>query len=248
MDREAGAVHLGVVEEHFVSRRGEREIPGILWRGDRSLAGPLLLIGHGGSGSSREGYVVALARKMVREHGWTCVAIDGPVHGRRRGERSQDSALVMLDFSQVWSSDESMAEEMTSDWRYVLDELDAEGLAAGRVGYWGLSMGTILGVNLVATEPRIRACVLGLAGATGPTAEQMERDARRIEIPTMFLGQWDDELFGREPVLALFDALASTDKALRVTPGRHSAVTSETFSLTMAFLVDRLSGEDRPIS
>ena len=248
MEREVATVHTGVLEEHFLSYRDGREIPGILWRSESTPQGPLLLIGHGGSGSSSEGYVVALARRMAREHGWASVAIDGPVHGRRRGDRSQDTALVMLDFSQVWSSDPSMSDEMAADWRFVLDELDAEGLAAQGVGYWGLSMGTILGLELVATEPRIRACVLGLAGIIGPTAQQMERDARRIEIPTLFLGQWDDELFGRDPVLALFDAVASTDKALRVTPGRHSAVTNETFSLTMAFLVDRLCGEDRPIS
>jgi pimeloyl-ACP methyl ester carboxylesterase len=203
--------------------------------------GPLILIGHGGSGSAREDYVDSLARGLVRRHGATCVAIDGPVHGRRRGERSQDPTLVILDFSQVWAGDEQMTDEMVADWRATLDEVIAELELAGRpIGYWGLSMGTLLGLSLVAREPRIKACVLGLAGIAGPTAERLSEDAPNVSCPVFFVLQWHDELFPRERSLELFDRLGSIDKQLHATPGRHSAVTTETFAMTAEFLIDRL--------
>lgn len=246
MERSAPETHGSVVEEELTFARGDRTIPGRWWQPEGAVTGPLILIGHGGSGSSSEDYVVALARRMVREHGCLCIAIDGPVHGRRRGDRSSESALVMLDFSQAWSSDDSMTDEMIADWRSVVDELEAMGFAERGIGYWGLSMGTILGLPMVAADGRISACVLGLAGVIGPTAARLEADAPKVTVPTLFLGQWDDELFGREPVLALFDALGAEDKALHVTPGRHSAVTAETFTMTIAFLIDRLQGHEGP--
>jgi len=148
---------------------------------------------------------------------------------------------VILDFSQAWATDPTMTDEMVADWRQVIDEL--EGLAPpGRaVGYWGLSMGTLLGLPLVAAEPRITACVLGLAGLTGPTTDRLEHDAPSVRCPTMFLLQWDDELFNRESSLLLFDALGAADKQLLATPGRHSAVPTESFLRSATFLVERLS-------
>jgi len=108
------------------------------------------------------------------------------------------------------------------------------------VGYWGLSMGTLLGLPLVAAEERISAAVLGLAGITGPTMDRLARDAASVQCPVLFVAQWDDELFSRDTVLALFDALGTRDKQLHATPGSHAGVTPETFALTARFLATRL--------
>jgi pimeloyl-ACP methyl ester carboxylesterase len=217
-------------------------VPGTMWQqGGGPGEGPLILIGHGGGGSSREDYVDSLAVGLVRTHGATCIAIDGPVHGRRRGERSQDSGLVLLDFSQVWASDASMTDAMVEDWRHTIDLVTSElDMPDAPLGYWGLSMGTLLGLPLVAGEPRIRACVLGLAGTIGPTSQRLIDDAPLVECPTFFIMQWDDELFPREHCLELFASLGSGDKQLHATPGRHSAVTTETFLMSAAFLANRL--------
>lgn len=232
----------GVEIREFTTWRGERMVPGIVWLPEAEPGnGPLILIGHGGGGSSREDYVNSLAVGLVRTHGATCIAIDGPVHGRRRGERSQDSGLVLLDFSQVWASDASMTDAMVEDWRHAIDEATNElGLPDDPIGYWGLSMGTLLGLPLVASEPRIHACVLGLAGTIGPTSQRLIDDAPLVECPTFFVMQWDDELFPREHCLELFALIGSGDKQLHATPGRHSAVTTETFLLSASFLVNRL--------
>ena len=85
---------------------------------------------------------------------------------------------------------------MVADWHAAVDVLAADDVV-GRVpvGYWGVSMGTLLGLPFVASDPRVRACVLGLAGRTGPTAERLAADAARVTVPTLFLVQLDDELF-----------------------------------------------------
>lgn len=42
-----------------------------------------------------------------------------------------------------------------------------------------------------------------------------------MTIPVQLLLQWDDELVPRASGLALFDALASSDKTLHANSGRH---------------------------
>jgi hypothetical protein len=101
---------------------------------------------------------------------------------------SFSTALAMLDFAQQWSSNPALTDEMVDDWRVVLDTVLALEEFDGDlpVGYWGLSMGTILGLPLVAAEARITACVLGLMGATGPTKDRIVADAARVSVPTLF--------------------------------------------------------------
>jgi len=246
MRLDAPRLHGTVAESAFTLHRAGRDIPGLLWRSPQER-GPLVLIGHGGSASVNEGYVVALGRHLARDLGCHAVAIDGPVHGARRGERSQDATLVLMDFMQAWSSDDAMTDEMVEDWRATIDAVHDElGIADEPVGYWGLSMGTILGLPLVAAEPRITAAVLGLCGTTGPTADRLGADAAAITCPTMFLMKWDDELFPTATVLDLFGRLATDDKTLVATPGSHGAVWPETFAQTATFLVGRLTSSSGP--
>jgi hypothetical protein len=82
------------------------------------------------------------------------------------------------------------------------------------VGYWGVSMGTTIGVPLAAAEPRIAAAVLGLMGG-----DALAEPAALVTVPVQFLVQWDDELVARETALALFDALGSAEKTLHANPG-----------------------------
>jgi dienelactone hydrolase len=134
-----------------------------------------------------------------------------------------------------------MTDEMVADWVGALDGLlDLDELGSCRIGWWGVSMGTIIGLPFVAAEPRIDAAVLGLMGLTGPTQDRIAKDAPRVECPVLFLVQWDDELFGRESAIALFDAIGSTDKRMHVHLGRHGDLPSEAFRSSESFLVERL--------
>ena len=111
-----------------------------------------------------------------------------------------------------------LAELAVPEWRATLDafqELPEIG-SAGPVGYFGLNMGTAIGVPLAATEPRITAAVFG---QHWPDA--LAEMAKQITIPIEFAMQWDDEHLPRESALALFDAFASTEKTLHANSGRH---------------------------
>jgi fermentation-respiration switch protein FrsA (DUF1100 family) len=87
------------------------------------------------------------------------------------------------------------------------------------VGFWGVSLGSAIGVPLVAAEPRITAAVFGLVGH-----ETLAEAAARVTVPVEFLLQWNDELVPRDSGLALFDAFASRQKTLHANPGRHAGV------------------------
>ena len=232
----------GIRERRFELLRGSRTVPGVLWTPvGAGPATPLVLLGHGASGHKGADYVIDLAERLVGQ-GLAAAAIDGPVHGDRRLDGGENAQLAFLEFCQAWSSDPSMTDEMVGDWSGVLDGLVClDELRGGRVGWWGVSMGTIIGLPFVAAEPRIDAAVLGLMGLTGPTRDRIAEDAPRIECPVLFLIQWDDELYAREWALGLFEAIGSPDKRLHAHPGRHGDLPLEAFRSSASFLVGRLA-------
>ena len=200
--------------------RATRTIPGLLWTPEGSQpAKALVLLGHGGKGDKRQGYIVVLARRLVRHHGFAAAAIDGPVHGERRRDTTTDGDDIEMEFAQVWRNDPTVTDEIVADWRAVLDELQAPAvLGPTPVGYWGLSMGTILGLPVVAAEPESPLpCSASRASSEPPSNDSLD-DAASIHCPVLFLAQWDDELFRRDKVFELFGAIGSSDKRLHVTP------------------------------
>ena len=234
----------GVDERWFEIHPEGRTVPGILWTPPgASGSRPLVLIGHGASGSKRAGYVLSLARRLVRTRGFAAAAIDGPVHGDRRSDGGSVPGLPLLEFSQAWAGDPTMTDRMVADWTATLNALQAvDGVGEGPVGWWGLSMGTILGLPLVAAEERISAAVLGLMGLTGPSRERIAADAPRVRCPVLFLTQWNDELFSRESSAELFDLLGTSDKRLLASMGGHGQVPTDAFEMSEQFLADRLGG------
>jgi len=234
-----GSTVTGKVNERtFVVVRDGGEIPGVVWVPE-GAAGPrpLVLLGHGGSGHKREEYILSFARRLVRHLGVAVAAIDGPVHGDRVPPASTGGGAGTMIFAQLWSSRPEMTDEMVADWRATLVELRGlEEIGDSPVGYWGLSMGTILGLPFVAAEPAISVAVLGLMGLTGPTRARIEHDAPLVTCPVLMLAQWDDELFERGRALDLFDLIGSKDKRLHVNPGGHVAVPSEEFDFSEQFL------------
>lgn len=234
----------GVVQREFTLARGERNVPGVLWIPQQRVAvRPLVLFGHGASGDRHQTPIPYVARKLVAESGFSALAIDGPVHGRRKvGDGARGA------FAVEWLRD-GCVDDMLGDWRAVLDAVqDLADVGSGPVGYWGLSMGTIFGAPLVAAEPRIRVAVLGLMGVTGPTENYRQRirdAAAAIACPVLFLMQLHDELFSREQYLDLFDRMASDDKRLHANPGLHPEVPVEELDYSAAFLARYLAGEGK---
>jgi dienelactone hydrolase len=141
-------------------------------------------------------------------------------------------------------------EDMVADWLLALRAVRGDvGLSRGPLAYFGLSMGTIFGIPLLAAagaeDISFRAATLGLAGTTGAVGflgERLRADAAAIEHPVLFLMQLEDELFDRSGCLALFDAIGSFDKRLHANPGRHPEVPTEEVDAAFNFLTARLAG------
>ncbi len=237
MDIVGEKAEMGVVEQRFDLEVGGEPIPGIRWMPEGATGPrPTILIGHGGTQHKRVPNVLALARRFVRHLGYSAVALDAPGHGDRitDPEAAERRRRVLQDRiaagpgggERVFGPEEASewVERTTkgvTEWKTLLDELDA--LQAGvRYGYWGVSMGTAIGLPFVAEEPRIAAAVLGLAGlGNRPGSEQFEGSARSLRVPVLLVLQWNDELVGQQEGLSLFDAIGSMEKTAHIHPGGH---------------------------
>ena len=215
----------GVSEHLFVLG----DIHGVLWvPAGAAATRPLVLLGHGGGQHKKSPGLVARARRYVTDCGFAAAAIDAPGHGDR--PRTGQDEQQVADLRQRMAAGAPVAPQVARDnaersvravpeWRATLDALQDMGQAGGPVGYWGVSMGSAIGMPFVAAEPRIGAAVFGLAGH-----ERLGEAAARITIPVEFLLQWDDEIIPRDSGLALFDAIASVEKTLHANPGGHIGV------------------------
>lgn len=236
MDILTSAVEKGVVEERFDLKVETDVVPGIRWSPE-SASGPTatIFIGHGGTQHKRAPNVLGLARRFVRHLGVTVCALDAPGHGERvidpeaaaAARARLEGRIAERRGAMDLSPEEAKAwVERTRlgvlEWKALVDDVEASGRHNGRLGYWGVSMGTAIGLPFVAAEPRVNAAVLGLAGLSArPGAADFEAAARSLSIPVLFLFQWDDELMSRQSGIALFDAIGSKEKTMHVNPGGH---------------------------
>jgi hypothetical protein len=194
--------------------------------------------------------VLGLARRLVRHLGYEAIALDAPDHGDRikdavaadaarkaieqriiSGRRSGNPAGMAPEAAKAMAA---RAGKAVDEWKALLDDL-----GPGTYGYWGVSMGTLIGLPFVASEPRVQSAVLGLAGLFN-RAPAFERAARQLTMPVLFLFQWDDELMSRESGLALFDAFGSKDKSMHINPGGHVGMPLTEHFAAEAFFVRTL--------
>ncbi|MFC0599389.1 alpha/beta hydrolase [Streptomyces palmae] len=204
------------------------EVPGVLWSpasgADRA---PLVLMGHGGGTHKKHPSMTDRARLLVTECGFHVAVIDAPGHGDRPRTAHDEQEVAALREVQAAGEPEGpivvrynahLAQLAVPEWQATLDALQElpEIGADGPVGYFGIGLGTAIGVPLVAAEPRITAAVFGLHWP-----DALVEMAKRITVPIEFGLQWDDERIPREASLALFDAFASTEKTLHANAGRH---------------------------
>lgn len=206
---------------------------------------PLILLGHGGGQHKTSPGTVSRARRYAAE-GFAVMAIDAPNHGDR--PKDEEFGRIAAEMRAAMAAGENpgalvaamhshLAGQAVADWQAVLTAvLRLDQVGAGPVGYCGMSMGCGLGIPLIAAEPRIRAAVLGQLGVHG-----LAEDAARITVPVRFLVQWDDQMVPRDQSLALFDALASTQKTLHANPGNHGEVPSFEVDSSMRFFTRHLS-------
>lgn len=223
-----------------------REVTGALWLPENAdAATPLILCGHGASGDRYQAPIPHLAKRWLRERGIATLAIDGPVHGLRQvgpgGREALRDEMRRTGF----------VDDMVQDWLLALEAIRQDRqIGLGALGYFGLSMGSLFGIPLLAIADKhhlhFQASTLGLAGTTGAASflgDRLLADAALITHPVFYMMQLEDELFDRSGYLALFDALGSADKRLHANPGLHPEIPTEEIGFTFEFLAARLEGE-----
>ena len=229
----------GVTCREFTVTVEGRKVPVALWTPEKPAGKkPLVLVGHGGSGHKKSQLVLDML-PLVTQHGYSVAAIDGPVHGARRAQFAEGLG-VRDEFLALWRAGGSV-DPTVADWRGAIDALVTLPEAdANAIGWYGVSMGTAYGLPLVAAEPRIRACVLGMWGLSYPNSERLAQDAPKVQCPTLFQQKWGDEIFTRESQVELFDKLGSLDKRLTVYMGGHKNPEGEQLQEIFAYLHSRL--------
>lgn len=227
--------------EFIVESESGRRRTGALWLPKETPSQSLIAFGHGASGDRYQAPIPYLAGKFVKA-GHTVLSIDGPVHGLRQvGVGGREA------FGEEMRR-ESMIDDMNADWRFAIELAKSESATElAEMAYFGLSMGSIFGIPMLADERRglpITVATLGLLGSQGVGRRFGSRvidDAAKIFCPLVFLVQLEDELFSREGCLELFDAFGSSDKRMHANPGLHPEVPAEEMRFAFDFMLSRLA-------
>ncbi len=113
-----------------------------------------------------------------------------------------------------------------------------------KLGYFGLSMGSIFGIALIASRTDVTVATLGLVGVQSNYPHDKERleAAGKIDCPLLFLMQLEDELFTREGYLQVFDTFKSRDKRINANPGLHPEIPAEENDFSFDFLLSNIRG------
>jgi pimeloyl-ACP methyl ester carboxylesterase len=224
----------GVTRRSFSVTVAGETVPAVIWApAGATTPRPLVLMGHGGSQHKKTPGIRTRAAQYARRLGYATLAIDAPGHGDRisREEAAANArevgARVTGQVSGAWTPERlKLMSQRTAaavpEWNAALEAalgFDFVG-AGGPIGYWGVSMGTAIGVPFVAQCPRITAAVFGLAGLR-PGAAEFEAAARQITCPVEFVFQWEDAVAEREHGLGLFNAFASAEKTMHINPCGH---------------------------
>ncbi len=231
----------------FVAKvENSRPVTGALWM-PTSRSQPsssLVACGHGASGNRYQAPIPYLAGKFVKQ-GHIVLSIDGPVHGLRQIDPGGREAFG------VEMRRKSMIEDMNADWQCAIELTQAEtGVEIKQLAYFGLSMGSIFGIPMLADKARPLSLVvatLGLLGSKGlgnHLGARMLQDAAKVTCPLLFLTQLEDELFTRDGCLELFDAFGSEDKRLHANPGLHAQVPGEEMRFAFNFMLKHIEKSD----
>jgi fermentation-respiration switch protein FrsA (DUF1100 family) len=228
MDWQSEVTEQRVTERTFALAVGDETVPGIVWTPADGPVRATVLIGHGGTQHKRTPGVLSLGRRLARHLDYASVSIDAPAHGDRREGPEQRVTLEDLRRGAEAATPEQTAqmavrnEQAATEWSATLDAVEKTDGIHGPFGYWGVSMGTSIGLPFVARDARIAAAVFGLAGAGNRIGTAgLAEAAQRVTVPVLFLFQWDDELVGRERGIELYDAFASAEKTMHINPGGH---------------------------
>ena len=227
-------------QEFYVSSDTNRTVTGALWLPKGRPADILMIFGHGASDDRYQTPICELAARFIQEANIAVLSMDGPVHGLRQVGPGGRAAL-----GQEFRRPECI-DDMVNDWDIAISAVtERQDLQISKLAYFGLSMGSIFGIPLIAHRTDFVVATLGLLGSSGAVSflgDRIIEDAAKISIPVLYLMQLEDELFDRDGYLKVFDQLSSKDKRLHANPGLHPDVPQEEVDFSFEFLMKYING------
>ena len=213
------------------------ETPGRLWLPDgEEGALPLVFIQHPGMSSKDDAIVAGPARAWATTHRWACLGLDAPGHGERA---VPDPFAAMRDPEQA----AAMAAQFAGEVAAAVDALaERYPIDVGRLGYYGYSLGAMLGVPAVAGQGRFRAAVFAAAG-TGPLSGPAEGEGSHLaglaEVAVRVVAKERDEVVSADATMELYAGLPG-EKDLVTLPGGHFAIGDDVVGAAEEWLAAKL--------
>jgi len=213
------------------------ETPGLLWLPDGEAGPlPLVLIQHPGMSSKDDALVAGPARAWATTHRWACLGLDAPGHGERA---VPDPFAAMRDPEQA----AAMAAQFAGEVAVVVDALaERYPVDVGRLGYYGYSLGAMLGVPAVAGDGRFRAAVFAAAGTgalSGPAEGEGSHLAGLAGVAVRVIAKERDEVVSPDATMELYAGLPG-ERDLVTLPGGHFAVGDDVVGAAEEWLAAKL--------
>ncbi len=232
-ERERG----GLREVRFRLEAAGDETPGLLLLPDEEAGPfPLVLLQHPGMSSKDNAIVAGPARAWALAHGWACLALDAPGHGERA---SADPLAPLRDPALA----PALAAQFAGEVSGTIDALaEREPVDTSRLGYYGYSLGAMLGVPAVAGDGRFRAAVFAAVGTgalSGPAGGPASHLPALANVAVRIIAKEHDEIVTREATEALYAALPG-EKSLLTLPGGHFAIGEDVAEAAEEWLTARL--------
>ncbi len=213
------------------------ETPGLLWlpEGEEGPL-PLVLIQHPGMSSKDDALVGGPARAWATTHRWACLGLDAPGHGERA---VPDPFAAMRDPEQAVAMAGQFAEEVAAAVDALAERYPVD---LGRLGYYGYSLGAMLGVPAVAGDGRFRAAVFAAAGTgslSGPAEGEESHLAGLAGVAVRVIAKERDEVVSPDATMELYARLPG-ERDLVTLPGGHFAVGDDVVGAAEEWLTAKL--------
>ncbi len=230
----------GLRQIHFNLKIGPENIPGLLQLPEGEGPFPLVFVQHPGLSSKDELYISGTAKTWAKKYSWACVALDAPGHG----ERAIENPLAALnDEYKAKVLSEQFSVEVTATINILAKEYP---INLKEIGYWGFSLGALLGVQACALDQRFKAIVLAAAGVsplTGKFTEDVHKGLHTTAV--LLLAKTDDEIISRSSTKILFENIQCRRKELRWLPGGHFMIGGDVITAGEEWLLEELTILDK---
>jgi dienelactone hydrolase len=218
---------------------------------------PAVIAQHGYQGNKQVDYVAAVCDFLVKQ-GYAVMAIDAQYHG----ERAKAGRDIFMYATAPHTARDAFAQTVI-DLRRAVDVLQARPeIDAKRMGYWGASMGAMLGAVFCGLDQRIRAAclVVGGGGIANTLSKRFglapsgdTKDALTVIEPVNYVGMISprpllmlngkqDKTIPVEAAQALFDAAGEPKRIVWYDAGHTDLPPGEVMGETLRFFSQNLSG------